>query len=205
MELEQAFAPSVTIAEFFEEVVPALHRERLDDFRQFTDVALIVCLKLLDTGDVFSVELGLDGCTVEDDEMVDFPIVTIKGWDKYWQEVKRHSLELLQELDRRQEELADSFRVTPAFLDDFGKLDAVIDVTITETEDHPEITFSLVLNDYEPYEDASRFSVEIPLSRLRAVARGEADVVEAARALDIGGDYRFAAYLGGLFLTHAED
>lgn len=203
MDVQNALADDVTIHEFFTEWVPTLFEERREDFAASSDVDLILCFKFQDSGEVYSLELARDGVAVEDDEMIDFPFVTVLGWAKFWDVVKEKSRPLAEALEERRDEVRDSFRLSQAFYDDWEKFDVVIDVEITNEGAAEPVTFSIVLNDYDIPDGARRFGFSIPLSTLDDVATGRQDPVDAARALKITGDYRAAATLGGMIMSHS--
>lgn len=188
----------MTVEEFFEEIIPKLHGERRD-FADFSDVDVIVSVYLADTDKRFTGEFRRDGtCTIEDDEMIDFPVITLIGYEKYWDVVKKHAIDLARTLDERKDELRSQYRLTRQFLDDFERYDGKIDITITGPDG--EVEMSLVLNDYEPVDGAREFGFEIPLELIEAVATGEEDPGKAAKKLKIRGDYGFATVLGGFLL-----
>lgn len=198
MDFSEAFAPSVSIDDFFHDIVPRLHRERAD-FGEFSEVDVIVSVYLADTDKRFTCAFRRDGsCEIEDDEMIDFPVITVIGYEKYWEIVKKRAIGLLEALDERKNELKSQYRLTQGFLDDFERYDGSIDITITGPDGEVEMT--LVLNDYERVDGAKSFGFELPLELIEAVATGDEDPGKVAKRLKIKGDYGFATVLGGFLL-----
>lgn len=204
MDFSEAFADDVTLEQFFEEILPRLHNDRIETFRELSEIPVIVSVYLRDTKQRWTVELRRDGLTVEADEMVDFPMVTIEGDSRYWDEVKRHARTILRAVDARRDEVREQLQLTPELFADFERFDTVIDVEITETEDNPSIALRLVLNNYEPVDGARSFCVALPLPTLLELARGEKDPKQVAKGLSIRGDAKAAVSLGGLFASRFE-
>jgi hypothetical protein len=202
LDFKEAFAESVTIEDFFHDIVPRMHAER-GDFADFSQVDVIVSVFLADTDKRFTLEFRRDGtCEVEDDEMIDFPVITLIGYEKYWPLVKKHAVGLLESLDARKEELQSQYRLTQSFLDAFERYDGSVDVTISGPDG--EVEMSLVLNDYERVDGAKQFGFELPLSLVEAVVTGAEEPGKAAKSLKIKGDYGFATVLGGFLLEQFE-
>ncbi len=202
MNYEEALADGVTLEEFFTRWVPKAYDDPRVEFSEVSDLPLILCFKFQDTDEVYSLEFSEDGIEVEDDEMVDFPMVTLIGWAKFWPTVRRHLLPLAQRLDARAEEVASKYRITRAFYDDFEKFDCVIDITVEGEAGEEPVSFSAVLNDYDAEPDARRFGFTTNLETLEALIAGDIEPVDAAKGLSIRGDYRAAASLGGMIMSH---
>lgn len=199
MLIREALAPDVSVRDFFTHWVPRLFEERRADFGRVSSVDIIVCFKFQDTGEVYSLELTKEGVTVEEDEMVDFPVATVLGWAKYWDLVKEHGLPLAEQLEARRDEVRDSVRLTEALHEDWEKFDLVLDVAIRGED---AVEFSIVLNDYDPPDGARRFGFSLDLHTLEDVAAGRRDPIDVAKTLKITGDYAAAATFGGMILSH---
>ena len=205
MLIREALAPDVSVRDFFTQWVPRLFEERRADFARVSSVDLIVCFKFQDTGEVYSLELTKNGVTVEEDEMVDFPVATVLGWAKYWDLVKEHGLPLAEHLEARRDEVRDSVRLTTALHEDWEKFDLVLDVAILGDDGAAAVEFSVVLNDYDPPDGARRFGFSVDLGTLEDVAAGRRDPVDVAKTLKIRGDYGAAATFGGMILSHRHE
>ncbi len=202
MDFSEIFGADVDVRRFFFEMLPQIYEERGSDFSAFSQEPIIFSVYLKDSQERFSAELHADGVSVEDDEMIDFPLVSICGYKKYWDTVKRHSVTIAEEFDEKRENFKGQFVVTREFLDDFERIDASIDVVIFNEDEAVEMT--LVLNNYDDDEHHRRFAVELPLELVEAVASTETDIVDAAKSLKIQGDMKLAMELGGLFLKYAD-
>ncbi len=198
MDFAEAFAPDVSIEKFFEEIVPRLHADR-GDFAEFSEVDVIVSVYLEDTDKRYTLAFRRDGtCDVEADEMIDFPVITLVGYEKFWPIVKKHAVGLLESLDERRDELQSQYRLTQNFLDEFERYDGSIDITISGPDGDVDMT--LVLNDYEKVDGAKNFGFVLPFELVEAVTKGDEEPGRAAKKLKIKGDYGFATVLGGFLL-----
>ncbi len=204
MDIVEALGDDVTLREFFMECVPELFEARREEFSRLFEFDVILCFKFQDSGEIYSIALRPDGAEVEDDEMIDFPLITLQGWAKFWDVVKREARPLARDLEERRHEVDDAPTLTQAFFDDWEKFDVVIDVEITGDDDAEPVQFSLILNDYEAPDRARKFGFTVELQTLAEVASGKRDPVEAAKGLKIRGDVGIAATLGGMILSHTE-
>lgn len=202
MDIVEALGDDVTLREFFMERVPELFEARREDFARVFDFDLILSFRFEDTGEIYSLALRPEGAEAEDDEMIDFPFVTLQGWAKFWDVVKREARPLARDLEARRDEVNEAVTLTQAFFDDWEKFDLVIDVEITGDDDAEPVTFSLITNDYVAPDRARRFGFTIDLRTLAEVASGDRDPVEVAKGLKIRGDVAIAATLGGMILNH---
>lgn len=202
MDILDALADDVSIREFFVDWAPRLFAARRDDFAAASAVDLVLCFKFEDTDEVYTLEMSRGGLVVEDDEMIDFPALTVVGLAKNWPRVRERLRPLAEQLERRREQVRDSFRVTQAFVDDWEKFDLVIDIEVTDGSPGGGIKFSVVLNDYNAPKGARRFGFTVPLQALDAMAGGRQSPEQVARGLKITGDVRVAATFGGMILSH---
>ena len=205
MDLLEALDDDVSLEAFFTEWAPRLFAARQDDFARSSDIDFIICFKFQDTDEVYSVHLRPDGCEVEDDEMIDFPMVSVVGQSQFWPRVRKALRPIARSLEARREAVRDSFRLTDAFRADWEKFDVVIDVEVTDSGSPEPVTFSVVLNDYEEPDRARRFGFRLDLSDLESMADGSRTPDSVARSLKISGDYKIAATLGGMIMSHAPD
>ncbi|MFU8805687.1 MAG: hypothetical protein ACNA8W_17875 [Bradymonadaceae bacterium] len=205
MQLSDAFAPDLSPDDVFLDRIPRLHEERRVQFRQFVDCPLIFSFRFTDTDRSYTVELDEDEARSEKGEMIDFPLATVEGRQADWEAVKFHLLELLEEADRRADEYVERVGINAKMIEQFERFDGVIDITFRGARlDHP-IAMRVILNDYEPVDDARSFAVDIPIELLFSVVRGEVPPSEAAKSLRIKGEMGFALELGGFFLKHLKD
>lgn len=205
MDILDALGDDVTLEQFFMDWASRLFEERREDFTEASDIDLVLCCKFQDTDEVYTVEMSHNGLVAEDDEMIDFPALTLMGWSKFWSRAKEGLRPIAAALENRREEVRDSFRLTEAFYADWEKFDVVIDVEVTDgTGGEEPVSFSLVLNNYDIPSDARRFGFSIDVGVLEAMANGSETPEKVARGLRISGDVRIAATLGGMILSHAE-
>lgn len=202
MDVLDALADDVSLKEFFLTWAPRLFAARQDDFAAASDIDVVLCFKFQDTGEVYSIEMSSAGLVVEDDEMIDFPTLTLLGWSKFWPRAKQALRPIAEALETRRSEVRDSFRLTDAFYADWEKFDVVIDIEVVD-ESGDLVTFSLVLNDYDAPSGARRFGFRIPLADLDAMANGSLSPESVAKTLKVTGDVRVAATLGGMILSHS--
>src|SRR5690606_12303319 len=127
MDLLEALADDVSLHEFFMDWAPKLFEARKEDFAASSDIDLILCFKFEDTGEIYTVELSENGLVVEDDEMIDFPALTLLGSSKYWARTKEALRPIASALDARSSELRETYRLSEAFHEDWEKFDVVID------------------------------------------------------------------------------
>lgn len=205
MDILDALADDVSLEEFFMTWASRLFAERRDDFATSSDIDLVLCFKFQDTDEVYSLEMSAGGLIAEDDEMIDFPAITLIGWAKFWPRVKAAMRPIAQAIEQRRAEVRDSLRLTESFYADWEKFDVVIDVEVRDDKHRSEpVTFSIVFNDYDPPSGARRFGFAISLDVLEAMAKGVQSPEDVARGLKITGDVRIAATLGGMILSHAK-
>lgn len=191
-----------SLQEAIERIGPKVHEARRSDFKNFCDVRLIICFKMLDTDEVWTIEFDSNGYSFERDEAVDFPLVTIEGKAANWPLIREHLLELADLLEG-QKERAKGRKWTRALHNAFESFDGSIDLSfVDDTYPHP-VDVRVILNNYE---DAGfeRFSATIPVPLLFDVARGQVSPRSAAKTLKIGGSLSLAIELGGFFATHFE-
>lgn len=202
MELKDAFAAGIPPEKLFLDLIPQLHRVRLEQFRQFCDCTLVVSFRFTDTDRRFTLELGRNGASVEAGELVDFPVVTVEGLEAHWEAVKRHVLALFEEADRRADEYVGRVRITQAILDQFERFDGVIELTFTDTGDGFDHVIRVILNDYEASDDAPLLRLSVSLAQVHDLVSGRVQPAELGRRLRVGGDRRLALDLGGFLLKH---
>lgn len=205
MQFKDAFGPDVTTTQFFENVLPDLYDEFKSEVEAASDVDLIVSVYLEDIDDRWTVrhDASAKCLEIEHDEMVDFPHMTIVGQARFWDRVKEGILPLAESLVERRDELRGEYQVTPAFRDDFERVDGVLDIAITGDEE--AVTMSIIFNNYEADDSFPRFGVTIPFELMQEVATGDVPPESAIRGLSISGDKRFALEFGGMLATHFED
>ena len=200
-DLAPFFEDDVTLDAFANDHLRTIHTSRIDRWRTFSKVPIILCLKL-ETGDVFCAEFGHADVEIDDDEMIDFPVATVLGQSEQWNGVKALCRRYLDAFESRNAELTDVFTLTQSFLDAFERFDTVIDIRITDG-DTQLLDFSVVLNNYDAPAHAPTFSISIDQALLDAVADGSMTPAAAAKAIKVGGSIKEAAEIGGLILKHS--
>ncbi|MFB6262211.1 MAG: hypothetical protein ABEL76_01110, partial [Bradymonadaceae bacterium] len=175
-----------------------------DKFELYSRVPLRFSVYLTDVDRRFSVELTSDGARAVEGSFIDFPLVTLEGTTDRWDEAKGHAQALLEEIDHRLEQSPPDDQLHREFLDDFERLDGVIEVGVLEGEgdDEPHV-LRLVLNNYEePGYEPRSVRATGPIDRLYEVVEGDRSAAEAARSLDLEGDVGPALDLGGMVMSH---
>lgn len=191
-----------SLKDAIEVVGPKAHEARRADFKTFCEVGLIICFKMLDTKEVWTIEFDSKRYSFERGEAVDFPLVTIEGKAANWPIIRAHLLELADLLEG-QKERAKGRKWTRALHDAFESFDGSIDLSfVDDTYPHP-VDIRIILNNYED-SGFDKFSATIPVALLFDVARGQVSPRSAAKTLKIGGSLGFAIELGGFFATHFE-
>lgn len=203
MDLDSAFGPDVSPNEFFENVVGELYDAYKADVEDASQIDVIISVFLEDIGERWTVhhDRMAESLTVENDEMIDFPLISLFGQAHHWDRVKTGVLPLAKSLEARREELRGKYALTEAFRDDFERLDGVVELAFSSGSDEP-MTLSIVLNNYEADDWFPRIRVELPYELLEDVVRGKREPGEAIRGLNFSGDRGFALELGGLLATH---
>lgn len=202
MDYETALGEDVSPKEFFLERLPQLHRERLDVFDLYSEVPLRFSVHLTDVGERYSVELGPEDARAREGEFIDFPVATIETTTRRWELVKRRARDLAERVERELRADPPTDRIDEAFLSALERYDGVLELTIRFDEADAKLEADIILNDYQPVPDPRRVSVEIPISLVQSVVRGETPAEEAARSLEIGRDLGLAFDLAGLATEH---
>jgi len=201
--LKAAFAPGVTPREFFFDHLPGLHAARQEQFNKNCKVPLILSLWFGDTDNRYTVELRSDGCEIEEGDMIDFPVATIRGQESRWEKVKPRLLEALLVASANEEKFEKKYGervLTSTIVEAFEAQRGVIEVII-DTADGP-IDLDVILNDYEPESGADRFKVELGEELVEKMARGEVEPRAAVGQIKISGQRKPALQLGGAFAKH---
>lgn len=208
MKIEDALKPGVTPAKFFVDYVPALFKARRELFAEVSDVDVIASVYMRDVDERYTCEFRADGCTVERDEMVDFPVATIVGDARDWEDFKRHLLGILVLLEQR----AYSYRNDPAkpapsrltrdFVDKLERFDGVFSVQLSAEGLQKPIAIQLVLNDYEAGQDAPLMKLAVSFETMEQFARGAIDPKQLGRHVRVGGEVSLGLELGGLLLKY---
>lgn len=198
MDIADALAPGVSPEEFFTEKLPALHAGQLDLFNQAFDTALIVCVRLTDTDEVYTVEFHSEGSRVEADEMIDFPVVTIEGLASHWEKAKAVFRELATTAKGRAQRDKPPRKIDREMLDDFERFDGVIDLDVHSGGEH--IPTRIILNDYVAPAGARRLEVSVDEEVARGFLKGELSPSEAEAKLKVRGDLGLGVDLVGFTL-----
>ena len=208
MNAEEAFAAGISPEEFFLKVIPRLHESRLERFVEFSSASLIFSVLFTDTKKRYSCELGTKKARCSAGELVDFPVLSIEGKEKDWEEVKSHLRVLMSEADRRADAYVGHVHLTQAILDEFERFDGVIEIRLTGglggSSSASSMDFRVVLNDYEAVKGARTLSLEMPMASLEDVIMGNKTAAEVARGLVLRGDKLLGMNLEGFFLKHFE-
>ncbi len=202
MEFDDALADDVSPTEFFEETLPELFEARLDRFEQYSDIPILISIHLTDRDQRYSFEFNADGLRSTDGEFIDFPILTLEGTAEQWETVRRHTRELLGQLDERAAQHTPPNRITRDFLDDLERHDGVFELNIEANERDEPVSMRLVLNDYEAPPRAREVTLSTSSDVFYDVVEGRRSPAEAARNASLSGDMSLAFDIGGLLMSH---
>lgn len=202
MKLDDALAPGVSPETFFLEYVPELFEARRDLFAEASTTAIIVSVHLTDTDERFTYEFRADGCTVEADEMIDFPVVTIAGSSEHWEQMKRHVLRVAKPLEARAHHTKPPHKLTRDFLDELERFDGEFQVKLTADDLDEAIPISLILNDYDVPGGAPKLRIQVSFETGEQLARDEIALADLDSRVRVGGDMGLGLEVGGLILKH---
>jgi|GEM_PF-2438146 len=207
MKIEDALEPGISTDTFFMECVPELFKARQQIFQQSSDTDVIVSVYFKDTDARYTCEFRADGCAVERDEMVDFPVATIVGEEADWEDFKRHMLAILLPLEQRandyRERAASTMsRLTPEFLAKLERFDGVFECKISAEDLDEPIEIALILNDYDAPDGAPRLRIGASFETGEALANGELFPTDLPDRVRVGGDLSLGLEVGGLLLKY---
>lgn len=198
--VEAALAPGVSVRDFFMKHVEQIHAARLADFNRVSAAPVVLSVYLTDTDARYTVALRHDGCEVEDDELDDYPVVTLIGKESDWERTKTEVLKMARALEARRGELEARVKApvwTEAARAEFERFDGLIRVTVTDTGGAP-VSLELVLNDYA-HSRGQALEVTLPLSLLGGISGGQISPDAAGGQLRLGGHRAMAAVLAGFW------
>lgn len=191
----------VTLKTVFSKVIPEIHRERRHEFTDYVaGLDLIFAVRLTDTDRIWTVRFNEKEIEIEDEEGIDFPILTLESTEAQWEKVRPDLIRILTLADQRRHLLKGKPRFDKKLRAQLERFDGVIDVEIPS--DIGTFKMRLILNNYEAQKGFRKFKVTVPQSVIFDVARGDLDIEAAARGLAIQGDMSLAMDLGGTFLKH---
>lgn len=207
MKIEDALKPGISADTFFMECVPELFQARQRMFQESSDADVIVSVYFRDTDARYTCEFRADGCTVEREEMVDFPVATIVGEEADWEDFKRHMLTILLPLEQRandyRERAASTMsRLTPEFLAELERFDGVFECKISAEDLNEPIEIALILNDYEAPDGAPRLRLGASFETGEALAVGELFPTDLPERVRVGGELSLGLEVGGLLLKY---
>lgn len=201
MDWDDVLDPELDPEEVLLERVPALHRDRREQFRQFVKTSLIFSIEFADTDERFTLLFDADDAEARCGDMIDFPQASIRGARAKW----RRSIELASRLvvpaDEQIERYQGHVELTKQIRDGFERFDGVLKVAIVELPDGGEpLDFEIILNDYTEPPRATRAELTVQWSTLVDLAHGRLSPVEAARAITVRGAMGLAFDIGGYFM-----
>jgi len=203
--LTEALAPGVSLREFFFTYAERLHTARIEEYRQATDERVLVHLSFEDSGELYTVALSPDGVEVEDDEMMDFPVISVHAEADKWEAFKPDILELSLALESGRDHFkrqAGGKRVTRDILDRFEKMAGTMEITVTGGQSGEDLTIVVALNDYVVQDDAPRMTMKMDKELVLRMARGELDPKDARDLIEVGGKVRLGVDIAGFFSQH---
>ena len=205
--LAQALAPGVTLREFFMTHVPKLHERERPNLPKITREPLILSFWYEDLDERYTIMLSAQGCQVLDDELDDYPIITVVARGQLWEQTKPMLRDLGQQLDAGRDALTAQLKqpIARAHLEEFErKFQGVIRTRITDVQGLSEpLILDVVLNDYAPPSGHKpTFEVTLDAATLSQLATGQLRASEAGPRLKIAGQMALAMNLGGFLTTH---
>ncbi len=199
MELAEAVAEGTNLVSFFTKNIEAVHAANSEDFKALSEIPILLCIKF-DDGQTYSILMSEDEVEIEDDEMIDFPNLTVKTKASEFPLFLSYVRQYIGAFEEKKGEIAETFRLTDAFRDDVEKIDLVIELEVFES-DKNVMSSEIILNDYED-SDFKRVKIRVDKTMLDDVAAGRITPAQAAKGLSISGAIFKAAELGQLFLKH---
>lgn len=199
MEWSEVLNPELTPEEIICEKVPALHSDRIEQFRRFSTTALIVSVHFEDADVRYTFEISPQGSRVEKGEMIDFPQVTLKGKASKWSRAIGLAARLVEPADRQIKQYEGRVEVSESLKAGFERFDGVLSVTVVDLPDGAPLSFQAILNDYEAPPRSRKVELEVSWSTLEKLAHGEIAPVEAAKEVRLKGAIGLAMELGGYF------
>ena len=193
----------ITVDKVFTDVIPVIHEEQRAEFGDYiAGVDIVIAVRLTDARKMWTVRFNAEEIEIEDDELVDFPIMTVEGTQKQWPALLPYLADILSTLESRRSELKPSKRFDSKLRSALERIDGVIDICITGDDPTDNLRFRAILNNYEEHGSFRRFSITIPRSVVFDVAEGRTPIESAARGLSVQGDVGLAVDLGGTLLEH---
>lgn len=204
--LKEALAPGVSLRDFFLNYVPKIHEIERAQFSKMSKVPLILSFYFEDVDERYTIELSPQGARVEDDELVDFPLITLLGHGRYWEASKPALLELGLTMASNREALQAQVKrpLERSLIEEFvRKFQGVIELKVSGVAGIPgALELSVVLNDYMPTSGSPSFCVSLDEPSVRALASGRVRAKELGDAIKVTGQVKLAMNLAGFMTTH---
>lgn len=200
--LTEAFGPDVTVRDFYMTHFPKIHAANLERFCQWTDQTLIVSASLRDTDERYTMAFSPNDVEVEDDEMVDFPLITLAGDASNWSELKVFLGRLSVLMHQHAEKLESQYKaqITAQLMKKFERYEGTITIGVDGIEGVAgTLEFDIVLNDYEKVQGSPEFKVIIGAPQLESLLRGEVDPTSLKDAVKISGQMTLGLSLLAFF------
>lgn len=200
---KKLFPVGITVDKVFTDVLPIIHEEQRGEFADYiSGVDIVIAVRLTDARKMWTARFNADEIEIEDDELVDFPILTVEGTQKQWPALLPYLTDLLSTLESRRKELKPKKRFDSKLRAALERIDGIVDICITGDDPTDNLRFRLILNNYAEHDSFRRFSITIPRSVVFDVAEGRTPIEAAARGLSVQGDVGLAVDLGGTILEH---
>lgn len=203
--LKEAFAPGVSIRDFFMKYVPKIQELERAHFSKISQVPLIISFYFEDLDERYTIELDAKRCIVEDDELSDFPLFTLVGQGASWEQVKPSLYELGVALVQSRDQLMKQLKqpITSRFVEELErKFEGCIKLKIDGVQDlSAPLELALVLNDYVLSSGAPSFEVAIHDSVIRDLAQAKVRVKDVQDSVQITGQLKLAMNLAGFLAT----
>ncbi len=201
MKIIDSVSKGTSIVSFFTKNIESVHAKNAGDYAALSDIPLLICVKFEDADEVYSVLISESEVVIEEEEMIDFPHLTIKTSAAEWPLFLSYVREYAIAFERKKSEIAKVFRISEALEKDVEGLDLVIELEVYDAKKRV-MKSEIILNDYEPSPSAKKVKIKVQKATLDGLADGTLKPVEAAKDLSISGALFKAAELGQLFLKH---
>jgi hypothetical protein len=208
MKIEDALMPGVEPDAFFMECVPELFEARRELFAESCETEVIVSVHLTDLDARYTCEFSEDGCVVERGEMIDFPVATIVGQARHWEDFKRHVLSIVVTLEQRAHarranpDKAPPSKLTREFLEHLERFDGVFACELSAEDLDDPIPVQVILNDYEAPDGAPTLRIGASFETGEQLARDEIRPADLESRVRVGGELSLGLEVGGLLLKH---
>lgn len=201
MDWKDVFDPELSPEQVLCERIPALHRQRLEQYRHFVETSLIFSVHFSDTDQRYTLRLDGDTAAAEAGEMIDFPQATARGQESDWGRAMKLAALLVEPADEQIDRYQGRVAITESIKAEFERFDGVLEILVVDLPDGATpLKLEVILNDYVEPGRTRRAALSVSWSVLDDLAHGRIDPVGAAQMIKVGKDMGLAFDLGGFFM-----